>query len=372
MTKETIGRDREECVVRFATKRPRDALATASSRVEASSRVGIVVLHYNGLDDTLECLESLRPVHSERTPVWVVDNASDEDPREAIRTRFPWCRIVRNPINGGWAGGNNYGIRYALKERCDWVLLLNNDTRVDSSLVDRLTEAAGRDDRIGVIGPLINEWDPVDKVQTAACFFNRSGHDGMLQPVDGDPCSEGESRLMSTDIVNGCCMMIRSSVIEQIGEIDERFFLVHEESDFCLRAKSAGFSCQVLVESLVWHKHSVTFGRDPSPLQRYYGSRNAWLLIGKHRHFPGVRGRWASCQMLLRHAWYLIDHDLESGRDTAARAVVDGTADAWVGRFGPKGRHRRPLAWTVSRILFPLARCRQRFRGWRTDHGGNR
>src|SRR5437764_748752 len=76
------------------------------------------------------------------------------------------------------------------------------------------------------------------------------------------------------DIVNGCCMMVRAEVFARVGLVDERFFLVHEESDLCLRARRAGFRCGVFGEALVWHKGSSAFARTGKRLQRYYDTRN--------------------------------------------------------------------------------------------------
>lgn len=332
--------------------------------------MGIVVLHYNGLADTLECLESLATVRSEDVVVWVVDNASTDDPTAAINDRFSWCRLQRNPTNEGWAGGNNVGIRLALQAGCDWVLLLNNDTRVSPRIVDRLLVAATADDRLGVIGPLINEWEPADQIQTACCFFNPVDSPAMLasrMPAVSTDTVESLSQpvVLPTDIVNGCCMMIRTDVIRNIGMIDEAFFLVHEESDFCLRVNEAGYRCGVLAESHVWHKHSASFGREVSPLQRYFASRNSWRLVAKHCNWPGGKSLTTSRRMLLRHSWHLVDYEQERGNCAAARAVVDGVADAWAGRFGPRPERQRPFAWLAHGGLQLISRLRTRFRARR-------
>jgi len=329
----------------------------------SKSCVGIVVLNFNGTDDTLECLESLEPLNAKNVLIWVVDNGSKEDPTERIAARFKWCVVARSPTNEGWAGGNNIGIRLAMQAKCDWVMLLNNDTKVSLSIVSRLLDAAALDNQVGIIGPMINEWAAPDSVQTAASLFNRQGSDYIFQSAGTEANSNHLPTVMATDVVNGCCMMIRADVVGKIGLIDERFYLVHEESDFCLRAKKAGFRCGVLTESHVWHKHSVTFSRDPSPLQRYYGSRNSWLLTKKHSDLPNIRGRWSTRKLLLRHAWWMINVELESGSPQSARAVVDGVFDAWFGRFGRRQDRRRPVAAVTSRAIFGLVKLRNFLQG---------
>ena len=96
----------------------------------ASKRIWIVVVNYNGLADTRKCLQSLAGLTGAPCHTVVVDNGSSDDPAGGLRRDFPWCHVIANPVNGGWAGGNNVGIRYALSQSADHVILLNNDTIV--------------------------------------------------------------------------------------------------------------------------------------------------------------------------------------------------------------------------------------------------
>ena len=222
----------------------------------------IVTVNYNGLGDTLRCLRSLAAIHDRDTSVVVVDNASTEDPAEAVFREAPGCRFIRLAENTGWAGGNNEGLRIALDEMgAERVLLLNNDTIVNPRIVSRLRAAGESGPEYGIFGPVIHFMEEPEVVMTDGCLFNRSDSPGFfgrkVVPVDAtDP-----PRLAEVDIVNGCAMMISARVARAIGPIDERFFLIHEESDYCLRARRAGFKCGVLAEALVWHKGSSSFKR---------------------------------------------------------------------------------------------------------------
>ena len=119
----------------------------------------------------------------------VVDNASTEDPRPIIQPEFPECRYVRNRCNEGWAGGNNSGIRVALEQGADQIILLNNDTEVVPQLVQRLIAAAAAYPDYGIIGPVINFLEEPDKLMTDGCVFNEPGYDGFFQrkPVPLSP-----------------------------------------------------------------------------------------------------------------------------------------------------------------------------------------
>src|ERR1700722_3121336 len=240
----------------------------------------IVLVNYNGLSDTLCCLRSLDAAG--RPDTVVVDNASSQDPSAMLRRDFPWCHVVRNPVNGGWAGANNVGTRYALEHGADLIVLLNNDTVVAPDFVARLTAAAAAHPAYGVLGPVIRFMDPPHEVQTDGCVFNEPARPGFFQRKPVDLVSAPIPTITDVDIVNGCCMMVRANVFRRVGFIDERFFLIHEESDFCLRARRAGFRCGVIGEALVWHKGSSSFKRTGGSWQRYYDARNLYLLLSKH------------------------------------------------------------------------------------------
>ena len=322
-------------------------------------KVAIVVVNYNGLADTQRCLRSLRAIATPGVFTVVVDNASAEDPRPILQPEFPECRYVRNPRNEGWAGGNNSGICVALEQGAEWVLLLNNDTEADPRLVERLLEAAAAHSDYGVLGPVINFLEEPDTLMTDGCVFNEAGYDGFFQrkPVPVTP--KGLSQVTEVDIVNGCCMMIAAPVFRRIGLVDERFFLIHEESDFCLRARRAGFRCGVLGEVLVWHKGSSSFKRTGRQIQRYYDARNLYLLLRKHASdSKRARGPWPSRLTYLKYVYYRYSIEQENGQPEAADAVLRGVLDALTGRYGPASMTARP-GLGVLRKLFELVRRRR-------------
>jgi GT2 family glycosyltransferase len=317
--------------------------------------VWIVPINFNGLEDTRQCLRSLAEL-SPAASVVVVDNGSKEDPIAALKAEFPWAHAVRNAENRGWSGGNNVGIRFALERGAEFVVLLNNDTTVHPRLVGRLLAAAVANPGFGVLGPVIRYADEPDVVMTDGVAFNRPGYPGFFQrrPVpehESDPPTAAE-----VDVVNGCCMMVRAGVFRRVGLIDDRFFLIHEEADFCLRAREAGFRCGVLAEALVWHKGSSAFKRSGKRWQRYYDTRNLGLLLSKHAARGNTgRGGLASYLAYLRYAYHRYCHEREDGQSDAADAVLEGLIDLATRRFGSY-RPRRRWAVPVLRCAFEAAR----------------
>src|SRR5436190_7401977 len=117
--------------------------------------VAVIVLNWNGRDDTLACLESLAGLNYDNFQVMVVDNGSTDGSVGAIRPRFPGVEIIETGRNLGFAEGNNVGIRLALDRGMDYVFLLNNDTVVDPSLLSELVAAAERCPEGGIFGAQI-------------------------------------------------------------------------------------------------------------------------------------------------------------------------------------------------------------------------
>src|SRR4029079_15645311 len=135
----------------------------------APPRIDIVVLSYNGLDDTRKCLESLHAAVRPDVLPLLVDNGSTDGTAETVAREFPWCRVVRVAVNRGPIVGNNAGIEAALEAGAEWIVLLNNDTTVDPRLFDRLMEAAAAHPDFDVLQPVIYFMDNPDVVMTDGC-----------------------------------------------------------------------------------------------------------------------------------------------------------------------------------------------------------
>lgn len=309
-------------------------------------------MNFNGWEDTVKCLHSVQLIRHKADTV-LIDNASTEDRCTQIRQQFPWCHVVREPVNGGWAGGNNAGLRYALNRGAEQIILLNNDTTVSPSLIHELQQASVSHPEYGIIGPVINHMSEPDEVMTDGCLFNRPGSAGFFQRLEVPVCPGEPQSITEVDIVNGCCLMVSRAVCEKIGLVDESFFLIHEESDFCLRARDAGFKCGVINRSLVLHKGSTSFKRTGQRTQRYYDARNLRLLLRKHvgNHQEG-RGTWASFGTYANYVFYRYAAEVENKSHEAAQAVIDGTYDGLRGYFGPYQQDRRRIGRGLLQLLF--------------------
>jgi GT2 family glycosyltransferase len=323
-------------------------------------RVAIVVVDFNGLQDTRKCLDSIAAARFENTRTIVIDNGSTPATAPAIAAEYAWAHVIRREVNGGWAGGNNEGIKAALADGADWAILLNNDTTVAPDLVPRMLAAAASNPGHGVLGPVINFMDEPGAVMTDGVVFNPPGPPGQFfARLEVPPRREPTPRVVDVDIVNGCALMISADTLRRIGLVDERFFLIHEESDLCLRAVAAGIRCGVVAETLVWHKGSSSFKRTGSRHQRYYDSRNLVLLLRKHAR-THRRGRSAvrSWFEYFRYVYYRWSIEREAGEKDAAAAVVEGVLDGVAGRHGPYERGPRSCSGLLDGAFSTLHRLK--------------
>jgi GT2 family glycosyltransferase len=244
----------------------------------ASPAVAIVVLNWNGLADTLACLESLSDLRYANHRVIVVDNGSTDGSVAGLRRAASASPIelLEADRNLGYAGGNNLGIRRALDAHVDFVLVLNNDTVVHAALLDELLSAADRHPAAGCFAPWIFYFNDRDRL-----WFTRSewstGKDAFTAPGKGRLASEIAAEPTDTEYVCGAALFFRAEVARKIGLFDERFFLVYEDADWCFRARRAGFDCVTVPGARLWHKIGTSFGSEASPLRTYFSIRNKLL-----------------------------------------------------------------------------------------------
>lgn len=245
-------------------------------------RVCIIVLNWNGLADTIECLDSLRQVTSPGYQVIVVDNGSAGNDADTLATRYgDYIHLIRNDRNCGFAEGNNIAIRYALQRwNPDYVLLLNNDTVVHPAFLDKLVEVAEGDHSIGIAGPKIYFHGRQSVFQSAGARTNL--WTGRMKLIGFGETDAGQyDRLADVDWVVGCGLLIRSKVIERIGLLYPGYFALYEETEWCLRCRKAGYRVVYVPGSVLWHKGEQATAR-VSGFRMYYTGRNSLLFMRRN------------------------------------------------------------------------------------------
>jgi hypothetical protein len=275
--------------------------------------VGVVVLNWNGTQDTLECLSSLSELTYPFVAIIVVDNGSLDDPGPIIREKFPCIQYVRTDRNLGISGGNNLGIRAALAVGCQYIVLMNNDTVVASDFLDHLVSVCEADHTVGIAGSMIMYYGEPDRIQVAGFkFADRSVfkiriRNGQIVVRGEDGIDQGQfSAPEEVPAVSGCAMLIRRDVIETVGGQDPRFYIYFQDIDFCLRATRAGFRCLLVPASRVWHKGgrtlSAAWGAN-SPIQQYWYLRDLHLFRRRQLGLGEFLWQWTLLTARAGVAW---------------------------------------------------------------------
>jgi GT2 family glycosyltransferase len=244
-------------------------------------KVSIIILNWNGLHDTLECLKSIYELNYSNFEVVVVDNGSIDNSAEIIKRCFAEAILIANEKNLGYATGNNIGIRYALNRGAQYVWLLNNDTVVEAQSLVRLIDTAKNDERMGLISPVIYHYDEPAKIQFCGCYadIDRLAFQNFcdLEPVV-------EKKFEKYLVLWGTALLIKRSVIEDIGYLKDNYFAYVEDYEYSIRAKKFGYNNTVRPDAKVYHKDSRSTGSRNSPLQVYLRARNThffWMDITK-------------------------------------------------------------------------------------------
>jgi GT2 family glycosyltransferase len=244
--------------------------------------VSIIVLNYNSRDDTLACLRSLEHLTYLYTEIIVVDNGSTDGTVDAVREQFPNITLIPTGANLGFTGGNNVAIRYALDKGSDYIMLLNNDTIVAPDMIDMLLRAMDQDPALGVVGPLIYYFDQPEVVWSAGGSIDwQRGITHMTGIGEEDKGQFGQEPRY-VDFVTGCALLARRAVWEQVGLLDDHFFMYYEETEWCVRVNRAGFKIAQVPTAMMWHKISLE-ARASSPSTYYYMTRNRLLFLGRTR-----------------------------------------------------------------------------------------
>jgi GT2 family glycosyltransferase len=240
--------------------------------------VSIVSVNYDQPIVTCEMLASLRKVTYPNFEILVVDNASPNKSPDIIKEMYPEIQLIISDKNLGFAGGNNIALKQA---KGDYILLLNNDTEVQPNFLDSLVELMESDQKIGITSSKILYFYENNIIQYAGIpplhpITSRGGSDGDKE-VDSGQYNE----VKETFYPHGACMMIRKSILKEIGLLYEGYFLYYEEYDFAERVRKAGYKIYYQPNSCILHKESISTGRN-SPLKTYYMNRNRMLFLRRN------------------------------------------------------------------------------------------
>lgn len=241
-------------------------------------KVAVILVNFNGEKYCQKCINSIMKQTYPEVDIVFVDNASIDNSVSMVKNEFPKVKIITLKENMGFTGGNNIGIKEAIRKGSDYLLLLNTDTELmDCNLISRMVEEA---DKNTAVSPAIYSdeqkkviWYTGGKLDRRnAKFWNTGYYDNIKNTT-------------YVSYMVGCCMFIHKDILAKVGLFDESFFLYCEDGELSARMHRAGIKMKYIPDVWVWHKVQFRKSKD---YQTYYFKRNYYYLLEKYKGYLGV------------------------------------------------------------------------------------
>ena len=287
-------------------------------------KIAVILVNYNGLDDSLECIESIqRSDCSSEVTVIFVDNASKVDEASAIKDRFDDVVAIRNTENRGFSAGNNIGIKYALSANFEYIMLLNNDTIIEQQMITKLKVQCEKE--VVTVPKMLYYTEP-EKIWYGGGEINRwTGNAKHKRMNQVNESSEEEFVTFAT----GCCMMFHSETLKKVGFLDESYFMYCEDIEYCIRLMKNEIKIKYIPSAKLWHKVSSSTGGERSPFNTYYITRNRLNYVKKYKNeFHRTAYPFSLLSRYIR-LWMESDNNVK-------KAFERGIADHKNGKVGKK------------------------------------
>ncbi len=284
-------------------------------------RVFIIILQYNNSQDTIWCLNSVKELDYPVFETVVIDNGSHQEHLNNIKNFIigqAGMKLLENKENLGYGGGNNTGINYALKNKADYVFILNNDAVILPDMLKKLVPPMESSENIGILGPAIRE-------------EGRIVWGGAVKWLKPQLKHREKIPKQSKIYIPGAAMLIRKEVFKKIGLLDERYFLYFEDADYSVKAKKAGYKLAIIPETVITHKVSSSAKKLGSPLILRYHIRNSLMFNSlrapiAYRFFVPLWSLHIMAKQLIKLAFRINVQE--------SKEILEGVLDFYKGKTG--------------------------------------
>ena len=310
--------------------------ATAASGVRTAPpvkrpRVAILTVTTNAAGHLPAYLEALARVTYPETELWVVDNASADGSAALVTAAFPDATVLENDANLGFTGACNRALAMILERpEIDYVLFLNDDTEVRAGFIEPLVALARSGTLVAPKTYLAGQPGVLDDAVGTFDWWRGT----WKQRVLGRPESAADAYPHAIDTANLSCLLVPVQVFRDVGLLDDAFFVYYDDTDFCRRARDAGYRILFEPASIVEHRKGATLGGQASPFGCYYLTRNRPYLVRKHvgrgPRYWAFLAYFTATRMARMALW------LKAGRRDLVSATLHGMRDAALGRMGPR------------------------------------
>jgi GT2 family glycosyltransferase len=271
--------------------------------------VSVIILNWNGWQDTVRCLESLLASDQAAFRVVLIDNGSTDGSLEHIEkwaatriattaygrsqaivggveieearlAELPRSRVlIHNESNSGFGAGNNIGLSYALARGFDAMWVLNNDTVADVDCLSSMLRELHGGPHVGAVGCVVYQMDGSDAVQLWG-----GAHVDMTLGIA--PHIMGPSAIHRLNMLSGVSVLLRAEALREVGVFDESFFMYWEDSDLSFRLRSAGWKLCVAADARIWHRESSSLGGKETATRDHYYNESLRAFFKKHSWLP--------------------------------------------------------------------------------------
>jgi len=289
--------------------------------LEAISKISVILLNWNNSVDTIGCVRHIRENWKPQPgSIIVVDNHSKSDDLERLKSSGPEFQLIENESNRGFGGGTNDGIKAALESGCDSILLLNNDAQISQDDLALLYNALSSDQRIAAVGPVLFDGQELTSAGGRNIAGHRDTHMRIIEQID---------KPYDVAYTPGTVVLMRASVLDDVGLLDERYFFSGEVADLCRRMQQQGYRCVIEPRSRATHDIERS-SRLRSGLHEYYTLRNRFLFINKFYAKQGL----IYYLLWIGYGLGRMGMSVLRGNPGRLRACWLGLQDGVLGRFG--------------------------------------
>ncbi|SEH46512.1 hypothetical protein SAMN02910265_00817 [Ruminococcus flavefaciens] len=232
-------------------------------------KVSIILVNYNGIHDTVECIKSIQKSDYTNFEIIVVDNCSDD--KLDILYQFEKVVLIENDENVGFGIANNIGAEYASKHGADYIMCLNNDTVINNDTIKKLVTTTN------------------DTTMTTGAIYYYNSKElwyggGEVSKWKGNFRHKQYTESKNVTFLTGCCFMMTTNTYRKLGLFEKEYFMYYEDADFSLKALQHGIKLRYLSDAIIWHKVGKSINRSIGA-KDYYLTRNRLYIISKYSNY---------------------------------------------------------------------------------------
>ena len=287
-------------------------------------KIMIILLNYNNYKDTIECINSIKQNTSENNfkyEIVVVDNKSTNESLSELK-KIEGITLIQASENAGFSAGNNIGIKYAIENKSEYILLLNNDTIVTKNSINKIYLKLKKHTDIGIMSARIMYWDNKDLINCCGGEIDYFKGTAVIYNK-GKEYKEDNQEFTYKKFVTGCCMLMKTSLVEEIGFLPEEYFMYYEDVDFCAKVQQKGYKIGVCLSSIIYHKESAASGGGENPFAIEWNTRNRIIFINKYKCYGILTKLFFYSTRIIVGIKYKLKHKRESLK-ALKKGIIEG------------------------------------------------